>query len=115
MMTGLAIPRLRDPRLDPVPATFASLRSWRTDQHEEVTPMKWLSPRAFRKNRRPATSRNRRPLLEVLEDRVVMSVSPVGPEFRVNTTTANDQRYPTVAMDADGDFVVSWTGWDGGG
>ena len=31
-----------------------------------------------------------------------------GGEFRVNTTTANDQLYSMVAMDADGDFVVTW-------
>ena len=34
----------------------------------------------------------------------------VGGEFRVNTTTVNEQVYPAVAMDADGDFVVSWIG-----
>ncbi len=32
-----------------------------------------------------------------------------GVEFRVNTFTANGQSTPTVAMDADGDFVVSWS------
>ena len=33
-----------------------------------------------------------------------------GSEFQVNTFTAGDQRwYPTVAMDADGDFVVAWS------
>lgn len=31
-----------------------------------------------------------------------------GGEFLVNTTTAGDQKSPTVAMDADGDFVVAW-------
>ena len=36
-------------------------------------------------------------------------------EFRVNTTTAGSQSVPSVAMDADGDFVVAWqsTGQDG--
>jgi Ca2+-binding RTX toxin-like protein len=40
-----------------------------------------------------------------------------GTEFRVNTTTANGQRWSTVAMSADGDFVVAWTssGQDGNG
>ena len=33
---------------------------------------------------------------------------PVGSEFRVNTYTTSGQRYPSVAMDSDGDFVVSW-------
>jgi hypothetical protein len=36
--------------------------------------------------------------------------APQGGEFRVNATTANDQRDPSVAMDADGDFVVTWMG-----
>jgi hypothetical protein len=32
----------------------------------------------------------------------------VGSEFLVNTNTVNDQRYPSVAMDSDGDFVITW-------
>ena len=31
-----------------------------------------------------------------------------GPEFKVNNFTTFAQRDPTVAMDADGDFVVAW-------
>ena len=40
-----------------------------------------------------------------------------GGEFLVNTTTAGDQMRSTVAMDAAGNFVVSWTssGQDGSG
>jgi Ca2+-binding RTX toxin-like protein len=34
--------------------------------------------------------------------------TPLGSEFRVNTFTTGDQRYSTVAMDFDGDFVVTW-------
>ncbi len=36
-------------------------------------------------------------------------------EFRVNTTTTGDQRYSTIAMDADGDFIITWSsvGQDG--
>jgi hypothetical protein len=34
--------------------------------------------------------------------------TPQGVEFRVNTTTTNSQRDPAIAMDADGDFVVTW-------
>ncbi len=30
-------------------------------------------------------------------------------EFRVNETTANNQYAPSIAMDADGDFVITWT------
>src|SRR5260370_1394738 len=32
----------------------------------------------------------------------------VGGEFRVNTTTQDDQMAPSVAMAADGTFVISW-------
>ncbi len=37
-----------------------------------------------------------------------------GGEFLVNTTTADHQQAPSVAMDADGDFVIAWesTGQD---
>lgn len=63
-----------------------------------------------RGRRRPARRRVRRPLtVERLEDRVVLSPVPVGPEFRVNTTAAGDQFVDRVAMDADGDSVVVWT------
>ncbi len=42
---------------------------------------------------------------------------PLGNEFRVNQFTAGDQRFSTVAMEANGDFVVTWTsdGQDGDG
>ncbi|NEQ21970.1 MAG: tandem-95 repeat protein [Microcoleus sp. SIO2G3] len=41
----------------------------------------------------------------------------IGNEFRVNTITSNSQQFSTVAMDADGDFVVTWSsnGQDGSG
>ena len=41
----------------------------------------------------------------------------VGGEFRVNTTTAGDQRSASVAIDDDGTFVIVWTsdGQDGDG
>ena len=37
--------------------------------------------------------------------------APQGTEFRVNTTTSLYQQNSSVAMDADGDFVVTWTGY----
>ncbi|MCC7510602.1 MAG: tandem-95 repeat protein [Planctomycetes bacterium] len=45
------------------------------------------------------------------------SGAAVGTEFRVNTFTTNDQLHPSVAMDADGDFMVAWQsfGQDGNG
>ena len=36
------------------------------------------------------------------------SGSPEGGEFQVNTYTISFQRIPSVAVDADGDFVVVW-------
>lgn len=33
-------------------------------------------------------------------------------QFQVNTTTAGNQQEPAVAMDANGNFVVSWSSWD---
>ena len=36
--------------------------------------------------------------------------NPLGAEVRANTTTANPQQKPDVAMDQDGDFVVVWEG-----
>ena len=34
--------------------------------------------------------------------------APAGNEFQVNTYTTSDQIIPAMAMDADGDFVVTW-------
>jgi hypothetical protein len=36
--------------------------------------------------------------------------APAGDEFRVNTTTASDQRHANVAVAAGGAFVVTWSG-----
>lgn len=44
--------------------------------------------------------------------------TPLGGEFQVNVTTTSDQIYPNVAMDADGEYVITWTssgGQDGDG
>src|SRR5215471_7057481 len=62
-------------------------------------------------------SRRLAPLLQ-LEERRLLSVTPVGSEFRVNTyTTGPQQTYsggpyqstPAVAMDAQGNYVVTWS------
>ncbi len=31
-----------------------------------------------------------------------------GAEFQVNTYTTNDQEFPSIALDGDGDFVIAW-------
>src|SRR4029079_427377 len=33
---------------------------------------------------------------------------PQGTEFKVNSNVTDRQRYPAVAMDASGDFVIAW-------
>ncbi|HYW78710.1 MAG TPA: putative Ig domain-containing protein, partial [Thermoguttaceae bacterium] len=38
-----------------------------------------------------------------------------GDEFQVNTTSAGNQRFSSVAMADDGQFLVTWTGLDGSG
>ncbi len=40
--------------------------------------------------------------------------APLASEFQVNTFTNAGQRVPSVAIDADGDFVVAWRGGSGG-
>jgi hypothetical protein len=40
--------------------------------------------------------------------------TPDGPQFQVNTYTTGDQRTPTVAADAAGNFVIAWTSRQGG-
>src|SRR5688572_27029592 len=46
--------------------------------------------------------------LGVYAQRYAATGTPLGGEFLVNTTTAGDQYAPSVAMDADGDFVIAW-------
>src|SRR3954463_878580 len=55
--------------------------------------------------------------VERLEARTLLSFSPVGPEFNVNTVTVGSQTAPALASDADGDSVVVWVsaGQDGSG
>jgi hypothetical protein len=38
--------------------------------------------------------------------------TPLGGEFRVNSTTNNDQERPAIAMDATGGFVIAWQSKD---
>ena len=45
--------------------------------------------------------------------RFAASGALVGPEFRVNTQTANNQVFPTVAADGSGNFVVTWQSFAG--
>src|SRR5262245_21100482 len=63
------------------------------------------------RNRRNAQIR--RPALAVcqtLERRMLLSLSPAGAEFRVNTFTTGAQDTAAIAADPDGDFVIVWSG-----
>jgi len=40
------------------------------------------------------------------------SGSPIGSEFIVNTSTALNQVRPSIAMAQNGNFVITWSGWD---
>ena len=45
----------------------------------------------------------------VFGQRYASSGAPLGPEFRVNTTTTGDEQGPAVAAEPTGNFVVVWT------
>ena len=47
----------------------------------------------------------------IYAQRYSASGAPQGTEFRANTYTFSDQAYPSVAMDADGDFVIAWSSY----
>ncbi len=51
----------------------------------------------------------------VFAQRYDMNANPIGGEFQVNTTTAGDQMYSTVAMNAAGSFVITWSSYGQGG
>jgi hypothetical protein len=48
----------------------------------------------------------------VFGQRFTAAGAPLGPEFRVNTYTTDNQQQPRVATDANGNFVVVWTSED---
>jgi hypothetical protein len=58
-----------------------------------------------------ASRRYYRPVIEALEDRFLLSATPVGPEFQVNTTASVFAAPGQVAAagDAAGDCVIVWT------
>jgi hypothetical protein len=50
--------------------------------------------------------------LGVFAQRYDSTGSPIGTEFQVNTFTTGNQAVPVIAMDSDGDFVISWYGFN---
>ena len=65
-------------------------------------------------NRRTLDLLARAARIESLERRMLLSLSPAGAEFRGNTFTGLSQSIPAIAADADGDFVVAWSGQGNG-
>ncbi len=53
--------------------------------------------------------------MSVQAQRYTAAGTPAGGQFQVNTYTTSDQQYPSVAMDADGDFVVVWQSFGSSG
>ena len=49
----------------------------------------------------------------IFAQRYATSGAPIGPEFRVNTSTTGNQKWASVAVADSGDFVVVWQGYDG--
>ncbi|MEM6784672.1 MAG: hypothetical protein AAF624_13165, partial [Bacteroidota bacterium] len=56
-------------------------------------------------------------MLQGAPEAVAQAPTPEGSEFQVNTETEDEQQAPSIAMDADGDFVIAWQslGQDGYG
>lgn len=55
-----------------------------------------------------SSSENTDQIYDVYAQRYNSSAEQVGGEFRVNSTVANKQQLSKVAMDANGDFVITW-------
>jgi hypothetical protein len=66
---------------------------------------------------RGPVDRRTRARLEALERRALLAAIPLGSEFRANQFTSGFQADPAVALDADGEAVVTWYsyGQDGDG
>jgi len=50
----------------------------------------------------------------VFAQRYASSGMPLGPEFRVNTSTVGIQTYPSVGFDGGGNFVIVWANFQNG-
>jgi serralysin len=46
----------------------------------------------------------------IFSQRFDASGAPLGPEVRVNTTTAGSQKYPSITTLSDGGYVIAWDG-----
>src|SRR5580700_4075346 len=72
--------------------------------------MMFALPWSWRRKRDPSRRRGTRPQLERLEDRLQPSVvAASGTDQKINVTQPLDQTEPSVAMDANGDYVVAWS------
>lgn len=89
------------------PVAFDWLKSLRLSVSLPVVSLPAVSPRR-RKSWRLATP-------APLESRTLLSNVPIGSEVQVNTYTSENQGGSSIAMDADGDYVITWnsSGQDG--
>jgi Bacterial Ig domain/Dockerin type I domain len=72
--------------------------------------MMFSLPWSWRRNQDPSRPRGQRPQLERLEDRLQPSIVAVsGTDQKINVSAPLNQTLPSVAMDANGDFVVAWS------
>lgn len=84
-----------------------------TQRHSRASPRLSLRRRLQGKSKRHGQAAGERRLrFELLDQRCLLSVSPVGAEFQVNTYTTGEQFVPKIASDAAGDSVVVWSGYD---
>jgi len=82
-----------------------------------IVNVDWLKTlKQFLVNRNPSIRRRSAAQVDSsvvnLEGRSLLSATAIGPEMRVNTLTTGSQKDPTIAMDADGDYVITWQSFD---
>jgi Bacterial Ig domain/Dockerin type I domain len=76
---------------------------------EERAMKRLFSSSSSKSDRSRRQARDARPMLEGLEDRLVLSLVAVSPsDAKINVTSPLGQTVPSVAMDANGDYVVAW-------
>ena len=71
--------------------------------------MRPFSSSAPKRDRFRRRSRCSQPVLEAMEERLVLSLVAVSAsDAKINVSAPLDQTLPSVAMDANGDYVVAW-------
>ena len=97
-------PRARSSRSTPTRRTPSFTPPWR---RMRTGTSSWCGRATARPGRTPATKHP--------GQRYASDGSPQGAEFQVNTYTTSSRASPSVAADADGDFVVVWQSYGSSG